>query len=279
VYDPKEGNLWFGGNHGFANGDANYQGDPKCNGEPGCSGIAEHSHPAFNGCSTDNGCGNWVFVTADYRGVALAPNGDVWFGGADRTTRFHWSAFGGARRDRFVTAAGSTEYQGDPSSCPYGIYPCGIQDRIDVWPDLKGEQPPTQTPPLPSERIQDLVFGIAAMPDGTIYVGSGWLGLRHLDAYGNLISDETGRLLTTAVGAVALDPEDASVWVGSRYAGGLARLQGAATTRYALDVFGKLANMGIEDIQFDRSGPARRVLVGFRAGGGNAGFVAVYSGN
>jgi hypothetical protein len=152
-------------------------------------------------------------------------------------------------------------------------------NRIDVWPDLKGETTGAEQPPLPSERIPDEVFGIAAMPDGTIYVGSGVRGLRHLDAYGTLISDETSRLTTKAVGAVALDPADGSIWVGNRYAGGLARLQGAATTLYALNVFDELANMGIEDIQFDRSGPARKVLVGFRAGGGTAGFVAVYSGN
>ncbi len=278
-YDAKTNNLWFGGNHGFALGDATYAGDPACNGEPACSGVAEHSHPAFNGCSTDNGCGNWVFITEDYRGVALAPDGDVWFGGADRTTKFHWSAFGGARRDRFMAAATLTEYQGDGTMCPNNAYPCYIQDRIDVWPDLKGETTGSEQPPLPSERIEDLVFGIAAMPDGSVYVGSGWLGLRHLDQYGKLISDETARLTTKAVGAVVRDPFDGSVWVGNRYAGGIARLQGSATTSYGLDVFGKLANMGIEDIQFDPGAAQRKVLVGFRAGGGTSGFIAVYQGN
>jgi hypothetical protein len=66
--------------------------------------------------------------------------------------------------------------------------------------------------------------------------------------------------------------------VGNLYSGGIARLQGSATTKYALDVFHDLANMGIEDIQFDRSGAQRRVLVGFRASGTTAGFVAVYQG-
>jgi hypothetical protein len=279
VYDAGAGNLWFGGNHGFAWGDPKHAGAPKCNGAASCSGVAEHSHPAFNGCTKDDGCGTWAWITADYRGIAVAPDGDVWFGGADRTTRFHWSSFGGAPRDRFMSAATLTENAGTGSTCPNGAYPCYIQNRIDVWPDLKGETTGGTQPPLPSERINDLVFGIAAMPDGSVYVGSGWLGLRHLDPYGTLISDETSRLTTKAVGAVARDPLDDTLWVANRYAGGIARLRGSGTDRYGLDVFGNLANMGIEDIQFAGSGSTRKVLVGFRASASTAGFVAVYSGN
>ena len=279
VYDAGAGNLWFGGNHGFAWGDPNYAGNPKCNGAATCSGVAEHSHPAFNGCTKDDGCGTWAWITADYRGIAVAPDGDVWFGGADRTTRFHWSAFGGAPRDRFTSAATLTENAGTGSTCPNGAHPCYTQNRIDVWPDVKGETTGGTQPPLPSERINDLVFGIAAMPDGSVYVGSGWLGLRHLDPYGTLISDETSRLTTKAVGAVARDPLNDTVWVANRYAGGIARLRGSGTDRYGLDVFGNLANMGIEDIQFSGSGSARKVLVGFRANASTAGFVGVYSGN
>jgi len=106
------------------------------------------------------------------------------------------------------------------------------------------------------------------------------LGLRHLDPYGTLISDETSRLLPRAVGAVARDPLDDTVWVGNRYGGGLARLRGSATDRYAVNVFGDpLANMGIEDVQFSVSGGTRKVLVALRANSSTAGFIAVYSGN
>jgi len=96
---------------------------------------------------------------------------------------------------------------------------------------VKGEATGGSQPPLPSERISDLVFGIA------------------------------------------------TVWVANRYAGGIARLRGSATDLYGLDVFGNLANMGIEDIQFAGSGSTRKALVGFRANASTAGFVAVYSGN
>lgn len=281
VYNPATNDLWFGGNHGFAWGDPNYAGNPKCNGAPSCSGVAEHSHPAYNGCSSDNGCGAWVWVTDEYRGIAVAPDGDVWVGGLDRTTKFHWgwatSKYPTSTpRNRFMAAAELTEWSTtDGSTCPDNVFPCFIQNRIDVWPDLVGEIPGGA--PLPSQRKpMDAVHGIAALPDGSVYVGG--YGLRHLDAFGKLIADEAARANSSSVGAVALDPSDGSVWVGNLYAGGLSRLQGSATAKYGFNLFGNLANMGIEDIQLDRSGAQRRVLVGFRANGTTAGFVAVYQG-
>jgi hypothetical protein len=278
VYDGGRGNLWFGGNHGFAWGDPDHTAHPACNGAPACSGVVEHSHPAFNGCSGETVCGSWQWVTDTYRGIAPAPDGDVWFGGADRTTKFHWSAFGGAQRDRFISAAELTEWTVPGPTCPRNAYPCYIRNRIDIWPDLWGEN--DIRPPLKSERTPlDGVYGIAAMPDDSVYVG-GIQGLRHLDPYGTLISDETSRLLLPKVGAVARDPFDGTVWVGNLYGGGVARLRGAATDRYAGNVFGnKLANMGIEDIQFAVNGRTRKVLVAFRASASTAGFIAVYSGN
>ena len=81
------------------------------------------------------------------------------------------------------------------------------------------------------------------------------------------------------MGAVARDPLDGSVWVANRYAGGLDRLRGAATDHYAFNLFGTLANSGIEDVQFMGDGAARKVLVGFRQTGNTPGFVAIYSGN
>jgi hypothetical protein len=82
------------------------------------------------------------------------------------------------------------------------------------------------------------------------------------------------------VGAVARDPIDGTIWVGNRYAGGLHRLRSdGSTDHFASNTFANLANMGIEDVQFAVGGGSRKVLVAFRAGLGNAGFVAVYSGN
>jgi hypothetical protein len=288
VYDRKGGNLWFGGNHGFAWGDPNYAGiaaNPTCDGQPGCSGVVEHSHPAFNGCSFDNPCGPWIWVTDAYRGIDVAPDGDVWFGGSDRTTKFHWGFFGGSPRNRFIAAASLTEDPFSPTSCPNGAYPCYIQNRIDIWPDLLPEQPRNVQGPLPSQRIQDTVFGIAALPNGDVYVGSGAYGLRRLDSFGNLKSDETSRVCSGGckIGAVARDASDGSVWVGVRYAGGIARLNAnGSTDRWGLQPFGNLANQGVEDVQIATAGGSRKVLAAFRSltdtKGFHPGFVAVYSG-
>jgi hypothetical protein len=272
VWNSSSNDLWFGANHGFAWGNPNYQGDPTCDGQFACSGNVEHTHPAVNG--TNN-----VYLTGDYRGVAPDPlTGDVWFGGLNRTTRFHWAAFTGSSVDRFFGAQELTEGFNDalkPPRCPSAAgSPCYIANRIDVWPDAKGEG----FFPGPNDRTDDVVFGIAAMPDGSAYVGSGYLGLRHIDGFGTLISDETSRLGSNAVGDVVRDPADGSVWVANRYAGGLDRLRGAATDHYAFNLFGTLANSGIEDVQFMGSGAARKMLVAFRQSGSTPGFVAIYSG-
>jgi hypothetical protein len=286
VYDKAHGDLWFGGNHGFAWGEPNYGGNPKCDGQLNCSGVVEHAHPAFNGADANGGCCD--YITQDYRGVALDPSsGDVWFGGENRTTKFHWGATAGSKQSRFFAAESWTEDNGGvwpPPSCP--APPCFGANRIDIWPDAAGEVAfvgGSWVPhyPTPAERQpEDLVFGIAALGDGGAYVGSGYLGLKRLDSFGNVVSDETSRLFDKAVGAVARDPIDGKVWVGNRYGGGLHRLSGSSTDHFANDTFGAvLANMGIEDVQFAVSGGARKVLVGFRSNSKIAGFVAVYSGN
>jgi hypothetical protein len=272
VWNASTNDLWFGGNHGFAWGDPNYAGNPTCDGQWACSGNLEHSHPAVNGSSNE-------YLTGDYRGVSVDPaTGDVWFGGFNRTTRFHWNAFAGSKVDRFFGAQDLTESYNDvlkPPKCPSAAgTPCYIANRMDIWPDAKGEG----FYPGPNDRTDDLVFGIAGMPDGSAYVGSGALGLRHIDGFGTLLSDETSRLGSKVVGAVARDPADGSVWVANRYAGGLDRLRGAATDHYAFNLFGSLANSGIEDIRFMGSGASRKVLVGFHQSGSTPGFVAIYSG-
>jgi hypothetical protein len=290
VWNPATNDVWFGGNHGFAWGDGTYAGNPKCNGQLACSGLAEHSHPAINGPGGQ-------FLTGDYRGIALDPvTHDVWFGGIIRSTRFHWGAFPNARgASRFFAAGTYTDgHSGNdvltPPPCDSpATTPCYIHNRIDVWQDAHGEG----TFPPPEFRKDDLVFGIAVVPsDASVYIGSGYLGLRHLDMFGNLISDETARIASVKrdgsgnivggfVGAVATDPRDASIWVGNRFGGGVDRLNApGGDQRFSINTFGGLlANMGIEDVQFDTSGPTRKVLVGFHQGSSTAGFVAVYSGN
>jgi hypothetical protein len=304
AYNANTNDLWFGGNHGFAWGDATYGGNPTCNGEQGCSGVVEHSHPAFNGCTGETTCPTWAWITEDYRGISVDPSGDVWFGGVARTTKFHWAYFGGSPWTRFYGAADLTENPGTGTACPNGAFPCYIKNRIDVWPDLAPES--TSIAPYGGQRIDDLVFGVVAMPDGSgAWIGSGYLGLRRLGADGSLIDDLSNRLASSYtytrtftdpdsgavqsatypaayVGALALDTSDGSLWIGNRYAGGIDRFNAsnpdAGRQRYATGVFGSLANMGIEDIQILGRGSSRKVLVAFRQSGNTAGFVAIYSG-
>jgi hypothetical protein len=272
VWNPATNDLWFGANHGFAWGDPNYAGNPTCDGQLACSGNVEHSHPAVNGAGH-------VYLTEDYRGVAPDPlTGDVWFGGVSRTTRFHWNAFTGSPASRFFAAQELTEGFNDvlnPPACPSAAQsPCYINDRIDLWPDAKEEG----FFPGPNDRTDDLVFGAAAPGDGTVYIGSGYLGLKRLNANGTIAADLSSSISSTFVGALAMDRADGSLWVGNRYGQGIDRLRSGGIERYALGVFGILANSGIEDIQMMGSGSSRKVLVGFRQTGNTPGFVAVYSG-
>lgn len=157
---------------------------------------------------------------------------DVWFGGANRTTKFHWGAVTGGKTSRFYTAESWTEDKGGvwpPPACP--APPCFAANRIDVWPDAMGEfrqiGPNSFVPydPNPQERKpEDLVFGIAALP-GTAYVGSGYLGLKQLASDGTVGVDFTSRLASKSVGAVAVDRLDSkTLWVANRYGGGIDRL-------------------------------------------------------
>ena len=89
AYDPGTKSIWFGGNHGFAWGKADFGGDPTCNGQLRCAGVFEHVHPHIG---AKDAAGNVIILTDEYRGVAPAPNGDVWFGGANRSTRFRFTS-------------------------------------------------------------------------------------------------------------------------------------------------------------------------------------------
>src|SRR5206468_2809186 len=174
--------------------------------------------------------GGTSFITADYRGVALDPlTGDVWFGGVSRTTKLHIGGVtaqfpNSSRWDRFVTADAYTEGGGQvwpPPACPYS--PCFGANRIDVWPDAAGEVTCNASGicvghvPTAAEQVpQDIVFGIAGLPDGGAWVGSGYLGLRRLSRDGIVVEDATSRLFLPNVGGLAIDPADGSLWVAMR---------------------------------------------------------------
>jgi len=289
VWNPSKNDLWFGANHGFAWGDPSYAGNPGCDGQQSCSGLVEHSHPYINGLRADGSCCD--LLTDDYRGVAPDPaSGDVWMGGINRTTKFHWGAFAGSPSSRFIAAAHFTEDEHDvlnPPACPSAATtPCYIHNRVDVWPDAKGEG----FFPAVSDRIDDLVFGAAAPGDGSVFIGSGstGLGLRHVNADGTVGADLTSRMASHEVGALAIDSLDSrTLWVANRWNGGLDRLDLSnpnADQHFGFALFGDLSNSGTEDVRMMGSGTSRKVLVGFRHRLNKQGqvvtpgFVAIYSG-
>jgi hypothetical protein len=262
VYDHTpnpDGNhsIWFGGNHGFALGKAEFAGDPTCNGEyqgdpdfqPGnCAGVFEHVHPAIDGP-------NGGTLTADYHGMALDLNPDpanlhdIWFGGYNRTTRFKY----GSSNEDYFTAQTRTE--NDPSNI------------IDVWKDTIDNTTTTLQPE------DDAVSSIVSLDDGHVLIGSFNLGLRELDHDGNFVRDVTG-LPVPHVFAMARDPEDGSIWVGYGGAGVSQILADGTVVNYGGQVFGNaVSNMEVHDIQIDTvtktinpSVTHNRVLIAFKGG-------------
>ena len=265
AWDPARDAIWFGANHGFAWGRASFAGNPTCNGQFGCAGVWEHVHPAFNGFinETDQ---TLAYYTGDYYGVAVDPvTKDVWFGGVHRTTKFRFGTDSGD----YFKAESETE---DP---PY------VANRLDVWPDKVPECPgdcPSGLYPRPSDRIPDLVSGIAALPDGTAWVGSFAFGLARLAADGTVMGYLKSELVSANVSAVAYDPSDGSLWAGANWGGGLSRIVNGAVVRYDWHVFGDLANSAVPDIQLEGSGGSRRVLVAFAGTSTMGAVVAIYSG-
>jgi hypothetical protein len=238
-YDKNTQSVWFGGNHGFARGDAEFKGAPMCNGQLGCSGVLEHVHPHINAY---NSSGNVILLTDAYYGVGLDPSGDVWFGGSDRSTRFLYGTNGG----NFWRAQTGTENN--------------AANKLDLWPDARPEYS------KPNERVTDGVSGMTVARDGTAWASSFGNGLAHLDSNGNVtrrMGKESG-LVDKHLSAIATDPLDGSIWVGAFWGGGISRVKGGEVTNYGLNVFGdKYSMLRITDIQVDRSGDKRRMLVGF----------------
>ena len=257
VYDPLTQSVWFGGNHGFAWGDANYAGNPTCNGQLACSGVREHSHPAINAWG-DEARTSVILLTGDYYGMSVDPIGDLWAGGAARSTHFGYVTYG---RD-FFTAGDHTE------ASQY------ISNRIDVWPDRVGEP----NYPLPSERVDDWVSDMAAMPDGSVWISSFTnSGLAHY-VPGRPIEYLRDPVTSTVTG-LERDPRDNSLWIGYTY-GGFARLRGSQYVPYDFRVLGQdLVQGKIPDIQSDNFGGNRRILVAFFGGAGRPGAIGIYSGD
>jgi hypothetical protein len=280
-YDKANDKVWFGGNHGFALGEAHYAGNGSCQwaasttpptptmktdpfsndyGHKGCNGVLEHVHPALNVYAKDGSC--CAFLTNNYYGVSVDPvTKDVWFAGYARTTKFHFASNGG---DYFKS-------QSETEDPPYA------SNRIDIWPDK------VQEPNIPTvaDRVDDNVSGAAAMNDGSVWITSFSFGLAHLDASGGVTARLTAAdgLVATKLSAIVADPADQSVWLGPNFGGGLSRLHSGAVTSYDHNLLGwDLANEGVADLQAFGAGSGRKIVVTFMGDTTHAGAVGIYSG-
>jgi hypothetical protein len=292
VDDPNDhGFVWFGGNHGYAMGFADYGGNPTCNGQRNCSGIQEHSHPAINDAKRR-------FLTGEYYGVAIdtVPHVDssgntfydMWFGGKYRSTRFR---FGETLGD-FYTALNLTElYASSPATArDISTDPpaqAAFWNRMDIWPDPRGERRDpahgnwlSQEPDRdnPADFVLDFVSGIAVTSGGTAWIGSSQNGIRIVDHDGRFLADANVVLKTNAVGAIVKDPTDESIWVGYQRSGfGLTRIkQDGTVMHYAKDALGSMVDSEVLDIQVQPATATtkRRILVAFRRGA-----VGIYGGD
>jgi hypothetical protein len=261
AYDPRTRSVWFGGNHGFSWGNADFTG---YNCAPNtwdysCAGGMEHVHPAINAWNSDQT--RIILLTDSYYGVGVTNNGDVWFGGANRTTRFRY----GTNGNNYWTA----QVESEGSSYAW--------NRLDIWPDAVAE------PEIPTraQRVDDHVSGIAVLSDQSFWVGSFVHGLTQLSPSGQVLRRFSTELVDGRgyVAAVAPDPLDDSVWAGASWGGGLSRVRGGTIQRYGTGVLpSELVWMPISDVQVDRSGSTRRILVGFKGDDSRAGSIGIYSG-
>ena len=296
AWDKEKNLIWFGGNHGFAVGQADAVNVPTCNGIRSCSQILEHSHPAFNGCFIDydpvtGSCPQIVWLTDSYFGVAIDPaSHDMWMGGSIRTTLFHIATRGG---DFF--AANEEQAQAAPA---------GMAHRWDLWPDQVPEYDTTRNAvnyvmPLqrstpgatkPDKALDDLVSAIVALGDGTAWVSSFTHGLIRIDSSGNRLEDATARLTSPKISSLALDV-DGSLWAGMNWVLGISRINVPVTdatgtvtyvtVNYRDETFGMtLANAPVANVRMGipGDGATRRMLVGFRATKDYTGAVAIYKG-
>ena len=261
AYDPNTHSVWFGANHGFAWGDANFTGYSCAPGawDYGCSGEKEHVHPAINAWNANQTA--VVLLTDAYYGVSVASNGDVWFGGANRSTRFRY----GANGENYFAAQSQTEDSGY------------ISNRFDIWPDAVGEP----NYPTVQQRVDDNVSGMAVMSNQSVWVGSFTQGLALLDSSGQRQRTLSTELVDGAgrVSAVAADPSDDSVWAGANWGEGLSRVRGSQVILYGESVLPDQVHwLPVTDIQVDRSVSPRRVLVAFDGTTSRSGAIGVYTG-
>jgi hypothetical protein len=261
AYDSRTNSVWFGANHGFAWGRADFPGYSCAPGtwQYSCAGVMEHVHPAINAWNSDQT--RSILLTDAYYGVSVASNGDVWFGGANRSTRFRYGTNGNNYWQAQVESEGS-HY---------------AWNRFDIWPDAVSEP----NWPTRAQRVDDHVSGMAVMSDQTVWVGSWIRGLAQLSATGQVLRTLSTELADGRgyVASVAADPLDNSVWAGMSWGGGLSRVRGGTVQHYGSGVLpSSVLNLRVTDIQVDRSGSTRRLIVAFMGSDSTPGSIGIYSG-
>ena len=249
LFDARTRSLWFGGNHGYAWGDPDFEPVQNCGAAPACSGVLEHAHPLLNGYLKE-GSTSLSALTGGYRGLALEASGDLWVGGWFRSQRCPAGADG---RVDFWTCESQALLS---------------QNQIDWWPDAVADES------RPSGRTDDHVSDLAVGLDGALWVGSSHNGLLRRAQDGGTARMAPEAMVDPSVRALAVDPLDGSLWIGGA-AGGLTRLTGGQAWHYGAEIFGpSLVSGAAVDIQIDESQQRRRVLVTFENGG-----VALYAGD
>lgn len=204
---PFRGDVWFGCNHGAAMWSAGY------------GQVFEHVHPAIN-------IGTSLF-TGDFRGIAVAPDGNVWVGAAARTGRIRYADFG-------------------------GNFWAPIAPELDVWPEGVALDP----------EGHDWVMALAADEVGGLWVGSFGNGLAYRAADGSFLYLTTANgLLDNRMRDLALDP-DGSLWVANE--AGLLRLRGASPAQ-AIDASDGLPG-AVVSVFVDTASSPRRVIIGTTEG-------------
>ena len=257
-YVKNTGAVWFGGNHGFAVGQADFPGVQAtgCSGANygnyRCNGLYEHAHPAY-ACYTSETGGSIATCTYRYYGLAPDVSGSgFWVGGMERSVHFDFGSWAGN------AMAGFWAYEANQFNPAY---------QLDIWPDAVANGS------RPSQRTSDYVFGVAAMADGSAWFASFGHGLAHVTPSG--IGYLTAGLPSTYLTAAARDPQDDSLWAGGW--GGVSRISGGKVTVYGVALFGSDVMSGyISDLQAVGTGSSRRILVGFRTSSTDV--IGVYSG-
>ncbi|HEX2568484.1 MAG TPA: hypothetical protein VH877_02920 [Polyangia bacterium] len=196
----------------------------------GCYQFEEHVH-----FIPESGCDSTVPSAGcwggDARGLAISPQGDLWIGDEHFVALLPQRSLG-------------------PDTGLFEFFSVGL----DVFPSANDE-----------------VMALATDPAGGVWVASYGQGLAYLapETYQPSYYDRSRQLPQNRVTAVAVDPLDGSVWVGTDY-GGIARKQGDVWRYYTWQ--SGLPSDGITAIFIDRYASPRRVLIATQEG------VAMYTG-